>query len=235
MCWRSRWRWRHPPPRQKTADEDEAIRDVVRATLAARERGDATELAALFTADADQLTSSGEWRRGRAELVPGTLASSKNNTGARTITIKTVRFPAPDVAIADGEYVIARQSGHRRPEHVDIVRDDSQRAGSGASARSATCSRPHQRPEVEAQRLYNSAAGGGVGRRIVWVLIVATVLASGLGAWVTLRARAEAPWRPAASTVSRSESRAPGRRLIPRRRAPARSRRATCSSPNCSR
>ncbi len=96
-----------PAAGQKTAGEDEAIRDVVRRYTSARERGNATELAALFTADADQLTSSGEWRRGRAELVPGTLASSKNNTGARTITIKTVRFPAPGVAIADGEYVIA--------------------------------------------------------------------------------------------------------------------------------
>ena len=40
----------------------------------------------------------------------GTLASSKANSGARTITIKTVRFPAADVAIADGEYVIAATS-----------------------------------------------------------------------------------------------------------------------------
>jgi uncharacterized protein (TIGR02246 family) len=100
-----------PAARQKAADEDEAIRDVVRRYTSARERGNATELAALFTADADQLTSSGEWRRGRAELVPGTLASSKNNTGVRTITIKTVRFPAPGVAIADGEYVIGASQG----------------------------------------------------------------------------------------------------------------------------
>jgi uncharacterized protein (TIGR02246 family) len=100
-----------PAAGQKTADEDEAIRDVVRRYTSARERGNATELAALFTADADQLTSSGEWRRGRAELVPGTLASSKNNTGVRKITIKTVRFPAPGVAIADGEYVIGASQG----------------------------------------------------------------------------------------------------------------------------
>ena len=48
----------------------------------------------------------GEWRRGRDELVRGTLASSKNNAGTRTITLKTIRFPTSDVAIADGEYVI---------------------------------------------------------------------------------------------------------------------------------
>jgi uncharacterized protein (TIGR02246 family) len=100
-----------PAAGQKTAADDESIREVVRRYTSARERGSATELAALFTADADQLTSSGEWRRGRAELVPGTLASSKNNTGARTITLKTVRFPAPGVAIADGEYVIGASQG----------------------------------------------------------------------------------------------------------------------------
>ena len=90
-----------PAAGQKTADEDEAIRDVVRRYTSARERGNATELAALFTADADQLTSSGEWRRGRAELVPGTLASSKSTTGVRTITIKRSVSRAR-VAIAEG-------------------------------------------------------------------------------------------------------------------------------------
>jgi uncharacterized protein (TIGR02246 family) len=100
-----------PAARQKSVNEDEAIREVVRRYTSARERGSAAELAALFTADADQLTSSGVWRRGRAELVPGTLASSKSNTGTRTITIKTVRFPAPGVAIADGEYVIGASAG----------------------------------------------------------------------------------------------------------------------------
>jgi uncharacterized protein (TIGR02246 family) len=96
-----------PAAQQKKPDTEAAIHDVVRNYVAARERGNAAELGALFTADADQLTSSGEWRRGRDELVKGTMASSKTNAGARTITIKTVRFPAPDVAIADGEYVIA--------------------------------------------------------------------------------------------------------------------------------
>ena len=92
---------------QKNSDGEAAIQDLVRSYVAARERGDAAALATLFTPDADQLVSSGEWRRGRDELVRGTLASSKSNAGARTITLKTVRFPAPDVAIADGEYVIA--------------------------------------------------------------------------------------------------------------------------------
>jgi uncharacterized protein (TIGR02246 family) len=94
-------------------DESE-VRDVVKAYVDARERADAAAIAALFTEDADQLTSSGEWRKGRDALVRGTLASSKANAGTRTIAIETVRFPASGLAIADGTYTIAGgQSGAR--------------------------------------------------------------------------------------------------------------------------
>jgi uncharacterized protein (TIGR02246 family) len=96
-----------PTAAQSKVGDEGAVREVVSSYVAARERGDAAGVAAIFTEHADQLTSSGEWRRGRDELVRGTLASSKSNSGTRTITIKTVRFPAPDVAIADGEYVIS--------------------------------------------------------------------------------------------------------------------------------
>ena len=92
---------------QSSAGDETAVRAVVAEYVGARERGDAAAVGAVFTEHGDQLTSSGEWRRGRLELVRGTLASSKTNAGARTITIKSVRFPAADVAIADGEYVIA--------------------------------------------------------------------------------------------------------------------------------
>jgi uncharacterized protein (TIGR02246 family) len=82
------------------------VRDVVKRYVDARERADASAIAALFTADADQLTSSGEWRRGRDAIVKGTLASSKQTGGTRTIAIETVRFPTADTAIADGRYEI---------------------------------------------------------------------------------------------------------------------------------
>jgi uncharacterized protein (TIGR02246 family) len=108
-------------------DDEAAVRDTVKEYVAARERGDATALGGLFTADADQLVSSGEWRRGREALVRGTLASSKNNAGTRTITLETVRFPAPDVAIADGEYVIgASQTGAARKMWASFVMVRSQ-------------------------------------------------------------------------------------------------------------
>lgn len=91
---------------RETHDEG-AIREVVKKYVDARDRNDAAAIKALFTEEADQLTSSGEWRKGREEIVRGTLSSSQSNPGTRTITVETVRFPAPGVAMADGRYEIA--------------------------------------------------------------------------------------------------------------------------------
>ena len=88
-------------------DDEKAIRDLVQRYVHARDKRDATALAALFTADADQFTTSGEWRRGREAIVAGALASSQRNPGARTIRVETVRFIATDVALADGGYTSA--------------------------------------------------------------------------------------------------------------------------------
>jgi uncharacterized protein (TIGR02246 family) len=101
-----------PAPQGPAPVKDEgAVREIVKRYVDARERRDAQAIEALFTEDADQLTSSGEWRRGRAEVVRGTLASSQQTGGTRTITIETVRFPAPGVAIADGRYEISGLAG----------------------------------------------------------------------------------------------------------------------------
>jgi uncharacterized protein (TIGR02246 family) len=89
------------------ATDEAAVRDVVKKYVDARERSDESAIRALFTDDADQLTSSGEWRKGRENVVRGTLASSKGNPGSRTIAVETVRFPAPGLAIADGRYEIS--------------------------------------------------------------------------------------------------------------------------------
>src|SRR5690242_11016223 len=87
--------------------DDAAIHQVVKNYLEAREHNDPKAVAALFTSDADQLVSSGEWRKGRDALVKGTLASSKNTGGTRTITVKNIRLVTPDVAIADGAYELS--------------------------------------------------------------------------------------------------------------------------------
>jgi uncharacterized protein (TIGR02246 family) len=94
------------------AEADEAaVKALVDRYSAARDtpNPDPAKIRALFTQDADQLVSSGEWRRGREALVPGMLRSSQTNTGDRTITVETVRFLSDDVAIADARYVIGER------------------------------------------------------------------------------------------------------------------------------
>jgi uncharacterized protein (TIGR02246 family) len=93
-----------------SADEA-AIAAVIARYVAAREARDPQAIAALFTADADQLVSSGEWRRGRDALVKGTLASSAATGGTRAITVETSRRLGPDVAIVDGRYEISGLAG----------------------------------------------------------------------------------------------------------------------------
>jgi uncharacterized protein (TIGR02246 family) len=91
--------------------DEAAIRDVVKKYVDAREQQDPKAVEALFTADADQLVSSGEWRKGRNAVVKGTLASSQSTGGKRTIAVETIRFLGPGVAIADGRYEIAALAG----------------------------------------------------------------------------------------------------------------------------
>ena len=95
---------------QKPAD-DAAIRGLVARYVDAREHRDAGAVEALFTPEADQLVSSGEWRKGRPAVVSGTLASSESTGGRRTITVESMRFVSADVAIADGSYVISGLAG----------------------------------------------------------------------------------------------------------------------------
>ena len=52
---------------QKPADEA-GVRALVARYVDARERRDAQAIEALFTPEADQLVSSGEWRKGRPSI-----------------------------------------------------------------------------------------------------------------------------------------------------------------------
>ena len=106
-----------PALAQKPAD-DAAVREVIRQYTSARDLKDPKAIEALFTADADQHTTSGEWRRGRDRVVPGTLSASQRNPGSRRIEVQAVRFLTPDVAIADGPYII---EGTGRPTWTTIV------------------------------------------------------------------------------------------------------------------
>lgn len=93
-----------------SADEA-AVTELVARYQNARESQDPDAIETLFTEEADQLVSSGEWRHGRDTLVEGMLRSSRRNSGERTITVETVRALTADTAIADARYIIAGTGG----------------------------------------------------------------------------------------------------------------------------
>jgi uncharacterized protein (TIGR02246 family) len=98
-----------------------AVRAVVARYVDARDKRDPKLLAELFTVDADQLVTTGEWRKGRDNVVQGGLASSQANPGSRQIAIEVVRFVAPGVALADGRYDITEAQGVRRMRTTFVV------------------------------------------------------------------------------------------------------------------
>jgi uncharacterized protein (TIGR02246 family) len=99
------------PARNSTTPEESKIREVIQKYLDARDQRDPKAVAERFTPDADQLVSSGVWRRGRESVVRGALASSESTGGHRTIKIQTIRFVTPTVALADGPYELTGLAG----------------------------------------------------------------------------------------------------------------------------
>ena len=95
-----------------TSNPDEAaVRAVVQQYVEAREAQSADALQKLFTDEADQLVSSGEWRRGRDAVVKGGLASSQQTGGKRALIVERVRFLAPTVALVDARYELTGLQG----------------------------------------------------------------------------------------------------------------------------
>ena len=87
----------------RAADET-AIKSVIQAFIDTREANDRAGLTAILTEDVDQQQTSGNTRRGRAAVVDGSLATTQSTGGRRTITVESIRFFGPDVALADGRY-----------------------------------------------------------------------------------------------------------------------------------
>jgi uncharacterized protein (TIGR02246 family) len=98
------------------SDMDEAkITELVARYLEVRAENDEQALLNLLTEDIDQLTTSGELRSGRMGVSSGSLASSQNNSGRRSIEIDSIRFIRPDVAITNGRYdILERANGPDR-------------------------------------------------------------------------------------------------------------------------
>ncbi len=101
--------------RPSAASDEALIRQLVQKYVDARQEMDSHAVDELFTPDADQLVSSGEWRKGRAAIVRGTLATSQRTGGTRSITIASIRFLEPGVAIVDAHYdLTGMKSGQSR-------------------------------------------------------------------------------------------------------------------------
>lgn len=96
---------------EEGAGDEVAIREIVQKYMNARETKDPRAMESLFTSDADQLVSSGEWRKGLGEIVRGTLASSQKTGGKRSIEVVSIRFVAPGVALVDGRYELTGLAG----------------------------------------------------------------------------------------------------------------------------
>jgi uncharacterized protein (TIGR02246 family) len=104
------------------AADEAAIRAVIKAFIDTREANDAASLSALLTADVDQRQTSGAVRSGREAVVSGSLATQQSTGGRRTITVDSLRFVAPDIAIADGRYdSIGRADGSDRKMLTSMV------------------------------------------------------------------------------------------------------------------
>lgn len=95
------------------AADDAAVRRVLQQHDDVRNRSDWKALGDLFTEDAEQLTSAGEWRRGRAAIEKGVAqAGATTYKGTKyTTTVEKVRMMAPNVALVDGAFEIANIGG----------------------------------------------------------------------------------------------------------------------------
>ena len=94
-----------------TPQQKQAIVALIDAYSDARAKQDRTLLEDLLTAEVDQLTSSGEWRKGKEGSMQGMGRSSQANPGTRTLTVENVRLLGPQVALVDARYDIRSPQG----------------------------------------------------------------------------------------------------------------------------
>jgi uncharacterized protein (TIGR02246 family) len=95
------------------ATDEAAIRRVVERFDETRNTGDWKGFAALFAKEADQLISSGTWRKGPEGIAKGMqeIASTAYKGATHKTTSDRVRMLAPGVAISDGTFTITNIAG----------------------------------------------------------------------------------------------------------------------------
>jgi uncharacterized protein (TIGR02246 family) len=93
----------------QTASGDEAaVRRVIQQFDEARSKNDWKSASALYLEDGTNLTSSGEWRRGRADIEKRGAATTAGvyKGGRYTTKIDSVRLLGAGAAVADGAFEI---------------------------------------------------------------------------------------------------------------------------------
>jgi uncharacterized protein (TIGR02246 family) len=95
------------------ATDEAAIRRVVERFDDTRNTGDWKGFTALFTKEADQLISSGTWRRGPDDIAKGMqeITSTAYKGATHKTTADRVRMLGPGVAISDGAFTITNIAG----------------------------------------------------------------------------------------------------------------------------
>ena len=106
-----------------TRDDEAAIRRVLQQYDDTRTRGDWKTYGQLFIEDADQITSSNERRKGRAQIekLTAELNAGVYKGGKYTSKVETVRLVAPNVAVADATFEISNIRGGSRRGHTTYV------------------------------------------------------------------------------------------------------------------
>jgi uncharacterized protein (TIGR02246 family) len=106
---------------QRGSDEA-AIRRLVEKYVEARNSRNPQATRALFLSDADQLVSTGEWRKGINALVRGAMASSQKEAAKSTIAVESIRLIDSAVAIVDGRYeTVSTSTGASRKMWTTLV------------------------------------------------------------------------------------------------------------------
>ena len=103
-----------PTEPRVSSQSEENVRMVLQSYVAGRQARDLETVKAVLDPNIDQLTSRGEWRRGIEAATAGMKRSSKKNPGNRSLTVESVRFLRPDVALADARYTIKGTDGPDR-------------------------------------------------------------------------------------------------------------------------
>lgn len=119
------------PAMQGNPEDEEAIRKQIERLAQVHEKGDAKAVAALFDSDGDTIIRSRSVVKGRAavEKAMAETYSQREEGFTITITVDSIRFLKPDVAIvntsAEGTYSKERKPWNDRGTAV-MIRKDSQ-------------------------------------------------------------------------------------------------------------